>query len=68
MRALGIEVEKDELRKMITAVDANGSGHIEVGRPVRPLAVHCCGKADPSVRPLAVQCCGKASPVLWDLD
>ena len=68
MRALGVEVEKDELRKMITAVDANGSGHIEVGRPVRPLAVHCCGKADPSVRPLAVQCCGKASPELWDLD
>ena len=30
MRALGVEVEKEELRKMITAVDANGSGHIEV--------------------------------------
>jgi ribosomal protein L12E/L44/L45/RPP1/RPP2 len=30
MRALGVEVDKEELRKMITAVDANGSGHIEV--------------------------------------
>ena len=30
MRALGFEVKKEELRKMITDIDADGSGHIEV--------------------------------------
>ena len=29
MRALGFEVKKEELRKMITDIDADGSGHIE---------------------------------------
>jgi len=29
MRALGFEVKKEELRKMILDVDADGSGHIE---------------------------------------
>ena len=29
MRALGFEVKKEELRKMITDIDADGSGQIE---------------------------------------
>merc|ERR1712127_1153062 len=29
MRALGFEVKKEELKKMITDIDADGSGHIE---------------------------------------
>eukprot|EP00304_Pavlova_gyrans_P008968 CAMPEP_0206058608 /NCGR_PEP_ID=MMETSP1466-20131121/47051_1 /ASSEMBLY_ACC=CAM_ASM_001126 /TAXON_ID=44452 /ORGANISM="Pavlova gyrans, Strain CCMP608" /LENGTH=100 /DNA_ID=CAMNT_0053433903 /DNA_START=53 /DNA_END=352 /DNA_ORIENTATION=+ len=29
MRALGFEVKKEELRKMILDVDSDGSGHIE---------------------------------------
>ena len=41
MRALGFEVKKEELRKMITDIDADGSGHIEFpeflgGRALRP--------------------------------
>ena len=38
MKALGVVVKKEELKKMITDVDADGSGSVEVSTP--PLAPH----------------------------
>ena len=32
MRALGFEVKKEELRKMITDIDADGSGNVRRAR------------------------------------
>ena len=48
MRALGFEVKKEELRKMITDIDADGSGHIEVRQPppvvTRPEGLTCAAE------------------------